>query len=122
MTNDINLVITFRWITVFYPQHLLKWYTRRNIKITIAICWILPFLVMLPSTIGIWGIHALECYSRTCTLMRDENNHSPRDVLFGVGAVTPTIIMLLLSASMLIKIKVSICFPLVDWKINGLFE
>ena len=72
----------------------------------IAVCWILPVLVSIPSFIGIYGRHGLECYSRSCTVINDANGNNPKMVWLGLGVIAPIVILTIADVSILWKMRV----------------
>ena len=74
----------------------------------IAICWVFPLLFVLPSLTAVYGIHGLECLSRSCTILKDEDGHSTKNFLFVAGVGVPTLILLITNTSIYVKIKVFI--------------
>ena len=104
--NDRSISF-FRWIIIFFPNKSERIFTRRKSKMMIAVCWLIPLLFLLPSMTGVYGEHGLECLSRSCTILKDENGHSTKNFLFAFGFGLPTLVLLLTNTSIYIKIKVS---------------
>ena len=100
-------ISVFRWIIIFFPNKSERIFTRRKSKMMIAVCWVIPLLFLLPSMTGVYGIHGLECLSRSCTILKDEKGHSTKNFLFAFGFGLPTLVLLLTNISIYIKIKVS---------------
>ena len=73
----------------------------------IATCWAASFLVLLPSLSGIWGHHGLECNSRSCTILDDQNGHNPKNLIKGLSLILPILILTVADASILWKMRVS---------------
>ena len=96
----------FRWVIIFFPNKSERIFTRRRSKIMIAICWAIPILFLLPSITGVYGIHGLECLSRSCTILKDENGKSIKNFLIAFGVGLPTSILILTNTSIYFKIRV----------------
>ena len=63
---------------------------------------------MLPSLFGSWGQFGLECSTRGCTIIDDENHKNPKNVLNGVGMILPIVILLVADISIVWKVRVSV--------------
>ena len=96
----------FRWVIIFFPNKAEKIFTRLRSKIMILFCWALPLLFLLPSITGIYGMHGLECLSRSCTILKDRKEHSIKKFLIAFGTVLPTTILILTNTSIYFKVKV----------------
>ena len=57
------------------------------------------FLRRIMSMTGVYGIHGLECLSRSCTILKDEKGHSTKNFLFAFGFGLPTLVLLLTNIS-----------------------
>ena len=72
----------------------------------IAACWAIPLLFLLPSVVKVYGIHGLECLSRSCTILKDSKGHSAKNFLFAFGFGLPTLVLILTNTSIYCKVKV----------------
>jgi hypothetical protein len=100
------LIKNFRWVMVYLPRKSERIFTRRNSKIFIAICWILPILCILPSLTQAWGRHALDCKTRSCTIKDDENGRLPfKKFVLTVGVTVPTLILIVANAMIYAKVS-----------------
>eukprot|EP00095_Tigriopus_kingsejongensis_P007204 maker-scaffold192_size271026-snap-gene-1.21 protein:Tk07204 transcript:maker-scaffold192_size271026-snap-gene-1.21-mRNA-1 annotation:"gustatory receptor trehalose 1" len=95
-----------RWVLINWPSKSDKIFSRNQSKLMILACWICPFIMMLPSYFGIFGVHGLDCRSRNCTIKRDENGYSPKIIFLLVGLVVPCVV--LVTANILIYMKVHV--------------
>ena len=68
----------------------------------------MPIIVIIPSLSGIWGRHGLECNSRVCTIIQDENGHNPKTILKLLAVALPVNILIAADISIFWKIRVRI--------------
>ena len=108
--NVILLFPNCRWVLVYFPHSSDRIFTRKRSKIYIAICWTLPILIMLPSLTGTWGWHALDCRTRTCTIMDLEEGYPFKKFLFNFGVSFPSLALVV--TNVMIYAKVSVNFIL----------
>ena len=80
------------------------------LQIQIAACWMISLLMFLPSLSGIWGQHGLECDSRKCTIVDDENGRNPLDLVRGLALILPVVILVVADISIFWKMRVSSSF------------
>ena len=106
ISETIQFYSFFRWVIIFFPNKAEKIFTRLRSKIMILICWALPLLFLLPSITGIYGMHGLECLSRSCTILKDQKEHSIKKFLIAFGTGLPTTILILTNTSIYFKVKV----------------
>ena len=78
---------------IFLPHQSDSYFTRRKSKVMIGFCWVVPFLMLLPSRLGVYGVHGLECNSRSCTLMDDDHGHNPKDIFLVIGLALPSLVL-----------------------------
>lgn len=88
---------SIRWVMVYFPDKSEKIFSRHKSKSYIAICWILPVIFILPSWTGLWDWHALDCRTRTCTIVDDPNDAflSYKKILILVGVVLPSLVLVI---------------------------
>ena len=79
----------------------------KQITKKILCCWAIPLLLLMPSLSGIWGQHGLECNSRICTIIADENQNNPKMVLKLLAVALPITIMIAADISIFVKMRVS---------------
>ena len=90
---------------IFMPYRSEKLFSRNKSKLAIAIVWIAPVIIMIPSLTGLWGRHELECKPRSCTILDDDGSKLPfKKFLYGVGIAIPT--MILVVSNLMIYFKV----------------
>ena len=80
------------------------------LPIQIAAVWIISFLIFVPSLSGIRGQHGLECDSRNCAILDDENGQNPTEILKGLGLILPVVILVVADVSIFWKMRVSSSF------------
>ena len=81
----INHRSLFRWVMIYFPSNVNEVFSQRNSKLFIALSWLLPLFFVLPSFFGVWGMNALECVSRSCTIIDDEHGNSIKKFLLALG-------------------------------------
>ena len=96
-----------RWVLVYFPYSSDRIFTRKRSKIYIAICWTLPILIMLPSLTGTWGWHALDCRTRTCTIMDLEEGYPFKKFLFNFGVSFPSLALVVTNVMIYAKVSVN---------------
>ncbi len=52
---NLMCVTINRWVMIFRPSKSEKIFTRRNSKIIIALCWLVPPILLTPSLAGVYG-------------------------------------------------------------------
>ena len=62
----------------------------------------------MPSLSGLWGRHGLECNSRICTIIDDEDGQNPRNMLKFLAVVLPVMILIVADTSIFWKMRVSV--------------
>ena len=82
-----------RWVLIYYPGSSDRIFTRTKSKLYISLCWLLPLCMLLPSVSGVFGYHGLKCSTRSCTLLRDSNGHSPKPLFYIVGLILPCTVL-----------------------------
>lgn len=90
---------------IYFPHKSDAIFTRRNSKLIIACCWLVPFLMLIPSTSGLYGRHGLECASRSCTIMPDDRGRSPKDLFLFMGLALPCAVLIVTNAMIWYKVK-----------------
>ena len=65
-------------------------------------------MFLLPTLFGSWGQFGLECSSRGCTIIDDEEARNPKNVLNGVGMVLPIVILVVADVSIIWKVRVGV--------------
>lgn len=100
-------MIVCRLVLLFFPTKSKDIFSRRNAKIYIALAWLLPCLFVWPSFFGVYGRNALECVSRSCTIISDENGHSIKKFLLVLGVALPMAVLTATNVSIFAKVKVS---------------
>ena len=94
-----------RWVLIYYPGSSDRIFTRTKSKFYISLCWLLPLCMLLPSVSGVFGYHGLKCSTRSCTLLRDSNGHSPKPLFYIVGLILPCTVLSI--TNILIFLRVS---------------
>lgn len=113
------MVITInRGCMLFFPNSVDKIFTGKiNIKgravpinslIIITLCWVIPLIFVVPAYYGQFGIMGLKKHTQSCTILRDENGHSPKKFLYSFGFFLPFVVISLTNIGLVLKIKYSI--------------
>ena len=79
-------------------------------------------LICLPSLIGVWGSHGLECNSRICTILEDENGNNPKDFLKLLAVAGPVVILTAADLSIFLKMRVSSMQYKYDGYVKSIFD
>lgn len=94
---------------IFMPYRSEKLFSRNKSKLAIAIVWIAPVIIMIPSLTGLWGRHELECKPRSCTILDDDGSKLPfKKFLYGVGIAIPTMILVVSNLMIYFKVQFSL--------------
>ena len=101
-------VLECRLVLLFFPTKSKDLFSRRNAKIYIGVSWLLPCFFVWPSLAGVYGRNALECVSRSCTIIDDHNGHSIKKFLMVLGVALPLIVLTVTNVSIFVKVKVSV--------------
>lgn len=97
----------FRWCMIFMPYRSEKLFSRNKSKLAIAIVWIAPVIIMIPSLTGLWGRHELECKPRSCTILDDDGSKLPfKKFLYGIGIAIPTMILVVSNLMIYFKVRI----------------
>jgi len=94
-----------RWVMIYFPSNVNEVFSRRNSKLFIALSWLLPLFFVLPSFFGVWGMNALECVSRSCTIIDDEHGNSIKKFLLALGVGLPFFILTFTNVSIFYKVR-----------------
>ena len=79
----------FRYVLIAYHGHYHRIYTKTNIALMIVGVWAFSFGIMVPPLAGIWGRLGEKKETFSCTILRDENNKSPKKFLMIFGFLLP---------------------------------
>jgi len=101
---NIAAITISRWICIFFPKRKVT-RNRRNYFTKIIAIWVVPVLIMIPSLTGILGRHALECNSRICTILENENGHNWKTYLKLFAVAGPVFILLAADVSIFLRMR-----------------
>lgn len=73
---------------VVRPNSYDRLYNRRNIGLTILATWVLPFLVLLPTLMGLWGRFGLDPKGLNCSIVA-VGGRSSKAFLFVTAFLVP---------------------------------
>ena len=118
---SLSFYLHNRWVMVYFPHKSNTIFSRQNSKICIAICWILPLLVVWPSFFGLWGFNGLECVSRSCTIIRDSEGRSIKGFLLILGLTFPCCILIVTNVSIYVKVTVWRIISLLQCRLDGFY-
>ena len=74
--------------------------------------WIAPLLILLPPLTGIWGQIGLECNSRICTILKDDNGNNPKNYLKLLAVAGPVLVLIAADVSIFLKMRVCVTYLL----------
>ena len=72
--------------------------------------WIVPIIVVLPPLTGIWGQIGLECNSRICTILKDDNGNNPKHYLKLLAVYGPGLVLIAADVSIFLKMRVIVTY------------
>lgn len=91
---------------IYYPSFSEKLFTRFKSKLIIVFfCWLVPMIMLLPSLFRFYGQHGMNCKSRSCTILRDENGKSPKNFFLASGLMVPGIVLVIANALIYYKVN-----------------
>lgn len=61
----------------------------------IASLWIFSFGALIPTCLGVWGRFDLDEETGSCTIIPDENGHTPKKLLFIIAFILPSLAIIL---------------------------
>jgi hypothetical protein len=113
-----NVISLIRWCLIYFPNESERIFTRTRSKLYIAICWIIPVLVVSPSLSGVWGRHGLEEFTQSCTIIKDKNGKSPKILLMTIGVALPGVILVIANTMIFFKVNQMINLFWSSFKVN----
>ncbi|GAB0098128.1 G-protein coupled receptor moody [Sergentomyia squamirostris] len=90
------LAITInRYVMIVHPRIYPRIYMRKYLALMIAGTWMLSFGALIPTWSGVWGLFGLDVTIGSCSILRDENGHSPKEFLFIVAFALPCLFIVM---------------------------
>lgn len=80
-------------------------YQRRYLGLMIAGTWITAFSIMIPTWRGLWGRFGLDTSIGSCSILQDENGHTPKEFLFIAAFIVPCICIVVCYARILYLVR-----------------
>lgn len=80
-----------RYVLINHYQKYDKIFSRVNITLMIAFCWIGSFMFLIPVLFGVWGKFGYKASSFSCTILPSDDGESPKKLLFAVGFFFPVV-------------------------------
>lgn len=91
---SIAMITINRYIMIAHFSVYKIVYRKVWIALMIAFCWVFAFVMLLPTLLNKWGRFGFDPRLQTCSIL-DEENKSPKQVLFGLGFCVPCIIIII---------------------------
>lgn len=91
---SIAMITINRYIMIAHFSVYKSVYRKGWIALMIAFCWVFAFVMLLPTLLKKWGRFGFDPRLQTCSIL-DDNNKSPKQVLFGIGFCVPAIIIVI---------------------------
>lgn len=91
---SIAMITINRYIMIAHFSVYKLVYRKVWIALMIAFCWVFAFVMLLPTLLSKWGRFGFDPRLQTCSIIDDENK-SPKQVLFGLGFCVPAIIIII---------------------------
>ncbi|XP_047503048.1 G-protein coupled receptor moody-like isoform X2 [Penaeus chinensis] len=91
---SIAMITINRYIMIAHFSVYKSVYRKGWIALMIAFCWVFAFVMLLPTLLKKWGRFGFDARLQTCSIL-DDNNKSPKQVLFGIGFCVPAIIIVI---------------------------
>ncbi|XP_059222851.1 G-protein coupled receptor moody isoform X2 [Stomoxys calcitrans] len=85
----VSLITINRYVIIAHPRQYTRIYQRRHLALMVVGTWILCFSIMIPTWRGIWGKFGLDTSIGSCSILRDDNNRSPKEFLFLLAFMVP---------------------------------
>ncbi|KAG0700410.1 G-protein coupled receptor moody [Chionoecetes opilio] len=91
---SIAMITINRYIMIAHYSVYKTVYRKGWIALMIAFCWVFAFVMLLPTLLSKWGRFGFDPRLQTCSII-DDQNKSPKQVLFGLGFCVPAIIIII---------------------------
>ncbi|XP_069949224.1 uncharacterized protein [Cherax quadricarinatus] len=91
---SIAMITINRYIMIAHFSVYKLVYRKGWIALMIAFCWVFAFVMLLPTLLSKWGRFGFDRRLQTCSIL-DDNNKSPKQVLFGLGFCVPAIVIVI---------------------------
>ncbi|XP_075156904.1 G-protein coupled receptor moody [Haematobia irritans] len=85
----VSLITINRYVIIAHPRQYTRIYQRKHLALMVIGTWILCFTIMIPTWRGIWGKFGLDIEIGSCSILRDNNNRSPKEFLFILAFMVP---------------------------------
>ncbi|KAF5296922.1 hypothetical protein FQA39_LY12279 [Lamprigera yunnana] len=96
-----------RYVLISCNQFYNKLYSTSSICLQLLFCWGFSFIIMAPPLFGIWGKMGLNPSTFSCTILNDDDGHSPKKIIFLLGFVLPCIAITLSYSCIYWKVRES---------------
>lgn len=71
----------------------------------VACTWIITFSIMIPTWLNRWGKFGMDYSIGSCSILHDDNGHSPKETLFVIAFVVPCLCITLCYARILCLVR-----------------
>ncbi|XP_053950123.1 G-protein coupled receptor moody [Anastrepha ludens] len=101
----VSLITINRYVIIAHPRQYSRIYQRRYLGLMIAGTWITAFSIMIPTWRGVWGRFGLDTTIGSCSILLDENGHTPKEFLFIAAFMVPCICIMVCYARILYLVR-----------------
>ncbi|XP_005179966.2 G-protein coupled receptor moody isoform X2 [Musca domestica] len=85
----VSLITINRYVIIAHPRQYTRIYQRRYLALMVLGTWLLSFTIMIPTWRGIWGKFGLDISIGSCSILPDNNGHTPKEFLFVLAFMVP---------------------------------
>ncbi|XP_044738409.1 G-protein coupled receptor moody-like [Chrysoperla carnea] len=83
-----------RYVMIGHPRLYPKIYKPKHLACMLAFMWLSGFGALIATWLGKWGAFGLDVQIGSCSIIPDENGHSPKQFLFVLAFVIPCFFIL----------------------------
>eukprot|EP00088_Acartia_fossae_P022620 TRINITY_DN2377_c0_g1_i2.p1 TRINITY_DN2377_c0_g1~~TRINITY_DN2377_c0_g1_i2.p1 ORF type:complete len:372 (+),score=85.47 TRINITY_DN2377_c0_g1_i2:100-1215(+) len=106
LINMVAITIN-RYVLIACPGSYGRIYSRSNILLMISGVWMFSFGLMVPPLVEVWGTLGLDPATFSCTILRDEDDRSPKKFLFLFGFLLPCIAIIVCYSAIFYRVRQS---------------
>ncbi|XP_073834639.1 G-protein coupled receptor moody [Musca autumnalis] len=85
----VSLITINRYVIIAHPRQYTRIYQRRYLALMVLGTWLLSFTIMIPTWRGVWGKFGLDISIGSCSILPDDNGHTPKEFLFVLAFMVP---------------------------------
>jgi len=112
---SLTMVTLNRAFMLFLPSKVDKIFTNyKEIKgrkipinsfIILFLCWLIPFLMLLPSLTGVEGSMGLQKWTGSCTILPDRDGSNPKKLFYAIGFGIPSVTLIVSDIAIYFKMR-----------------